>query len=333
MRISTVFICRHERIGQLLLFLIALLTGTLWSDAQESFKPIQPLVVPLPPGERSIARLMLQPDGNVYGMVPAPDNQWRYFRVVPGAPSVEMVSSIPDLVMPPAEILANPVLPWQWDAARKQGYYLTAKGRLMSYRADGTNTDLGQVAGTRPFEEKEEAYQLSRTLLVTPAGDVYTAGDKGTLFKYMPGSATVTKLEARLPAVVGREPWASLDAAVVGPDGVIYGGTFDGYLFSFNPQTNTVTIVGKPFRAQHIAALVIRKGVLHGIGGDEDTIPRVFSYDLTTHGFTIGSLFIRGLNERVLNFYEPIGAYVSDATGSVYVSTRSRVGNLYFWPH
>lgn len=314
------------------LLLLALLAGANAGQAQGSFKPIQPIMVPLPPGERSILKLVLQPDGNVYGIVPAPDNTWRFFRInKPGNNAVEMVKAVPDLALPPKEFLANHDLPWQWDAVRKQGYLLTGKGRLLSYRADGSTTDLGQVAGTRPFEEKEEGYQLSRTLLITPAGDVYTAGDKGALYKYSPGAATVSKLAVSLPAVVGREPWATLDAAVVGPDGLIYGGTFDGYLFTFNPQTAVVTNLGKPFRAQHVAALAIRDGVLHGIGGDEDTIPRVFSFDPATRGFTLGGLFIRGLGDRPLNYYEPIGAAATDAAGNVYVSTSGRIGNLYVW--
>ncbi|HVF10591.1 MAG TPA: hypothetical protein VNA16_07305 [Abditibacteriaceae bacterium] len=299
---------------------------------------MHPIMVPLPPGERAIAKLLQQPDGNVYGIVPAPDNQWRFFRINKPkaggteAGTVEMVKAVPDLVLPPKEILANHALPWQWDAARKQGYALTSKGHLLSYRADGTTTDLGQVAGTRPFEEKEEGYQLSRMLLVTPAGDVYTAGDKGALYKYTPGAATVSKLEAHLPAVVGREPWASLDAAVIGPDGLIYGGTFDGYLFTFNPQTGAVTNLGKPFRAQRIASLAFRRGVLHGIGGDDDAMPRVFSFDPATRGFTLGAIFTLGLPERVLNYYEPVGACAADAAGNIYVSTLGRMGNLYLWP-
>jgi hypothetical protein len=292
--------------------------------------PLEPLALPLPPGERAIARMQMQPDGNVYGLAPAADGQWRLLRITPD--KVTPVTIVPGLVMPPAEILLTPDLAWQWDVAREQGYVMASTGRLLIYRADGTTTDLGQVAGTRPFEEKSsDGYQLSRTLVITQAGDVYTAGDKGAIHHYTPGAAAVTKLNARLPAIAGRESWASLDAAVIGPDGLLYGGTFDGYMFTFDPKTETVINHGKPLRAQRIAVLVFREGILYGVGGGEQDIPRTFSFDPVTHGFTLGGLFTHGVKGQGQNYYEPVGACAADAAGNIYVSTAGRLGNLYRW--
>jgi len=301
----------------------------LFVAAQTLPVPLQILPLPLPPGERSVSRLLQAPDGNAYGIVPLAGARWRFLRIA-GA-EVSEVKQVPGLVMPPAPLMPDGSQAWQWDFTRRQGYVLTSEGRLMSYGADGATKELGQVAGTRPFEEKT-GFQLSRTLLLAPGGELYTAGDGGFLFRYTPGAAAAEKLQARLPAIVGREPWASLDAAAIAADGTIYGGTYDGYIFSFNPQTVAVVNFGKPFRAQRIATLFFRDNLLYGIGGGNDDLPRLFCFNTATHGFTLGGLFTHGVTPRLLNYYEPVGANTTDAAGNTYFATTGRLGGLFRWP-
>lgn len=286
------------------------------------------LPLPLPPGERSVSQLLQAPDGNVYGIVPIADGRSRFVRIA--GDEVSEVKQIPGLVVPPPKIMANSSDTWNWDFVKQQGYILASNGRLRTYSADGNARDLGQVAGTRPFEEKT-GFQLSRALLFTATGEVCTAGENGAIFHYAPGTDTVTKLKAKLPAIVGREPWASLDAAVIAPDGIIYGGTYDGYIFSFDPKTLAVINFGKPFRAQRISALFFRENLLYGIGGGEDDLPHVFCFNPTTRGFTLGGLFTDGITPRLLNYYEPVSACAADAAGNIYFSTTGRLGSLFRW--
>lgn len=294
------------------------------------FAPLEPLVVPLPPGERAITRL-LPIDGGIYGIVARPGNRPVFLHVdeaVDGG--VTLVDALPGIVLPPIEILTLPDLPWEWDAGRQQGYYLDERGHFRVYAGDGDATDLGAVAGTRPFEKN--GFQISRALLRLPGGDVYAAGENGAIFRYSPGAGTLEKRTGRLPAVTGREPWASLDAAVAGPNGLIYGGTFDGYLFSYDPATDVVVNLGKPFHESRMQALTFRAGILYGIGGDPTGLPRVFAYDPGTHGFTLGGLlFGKPDPSLACIIYEPIGALAVDADGAVYLSSTGTIGELYRW--
>jgi outer membrane protein assembly factor BamB len=204
-------------------------------------------------------------------------------------------------------------------------YFLNDTGILCRDQFSTTNA-IGQVAGTRPFEK--DGYQLSHTLVFDHDGNVLTTGKDGALFRYSVASNKLEQLTARLPAVKGREPWASLDAAVLGPDGLIYGGTFDGYIFTFNPKTLEVINLGKPLRQQRLRGLAFSTGRLYGIGGEDDGFCRSFAFDPKTRGFELGGT-LRTTDNKVIT--APVGAMAADKDGNIYIGTTGRLGNLYVW--
>ena len=61
-----------------------------------------------------------------------------------------------------------------------------------------------------------------------------------------PARAKIEPLAIQAPAVPGRERWTRVDAFLLDPSGMIYGGTSDGYLFRLDPEKLTVTNLGKP---------------------------------------------------------------------------------------
>ncbi len=305
-----------HRCAIILLFTL-LLVARFATAAPGLFQHLATPPLPYAPGERSVSRLLLL-GKTVYGII-ALGGAKAYLFSVKG--TITPLDALPGITVPPLDVLGNPARPWAWDPMRKRGYSLSETGVLLSYADDGKCTELGAVAGTRPFEAT--GYQVSRALALDATGVVYTAGDGGAIHAYTPGTNKLEKLSARVPAVRGREPWASLDAAVFGPDGLLYGGSFDGYLFTFNPKSNEVINLGKPFRAQRIQGLAFRKGKLYGIGGDEDGIPRTFNFDPRTRGFELGGPPASG--------FEPIGAMLADADGNIYFSTVGRLANLHIW--
>ena len=268
---------------------------------------LQSIDLPFPPGERSVTGLAFGADGMLYGTMEHEDGSApTFFRYDPGGKGVAQ----PAKALPPEA--ASP-------------YSLSATGALQKRAADGTLGELGQVAGTRPFEPN--GYQVSRALVSDADGNIYTAGKGGAIFRYNPADAKLEALEAHLPAVVGREAWASLDAAVIGPDGLLYGGTFDGYLFTFDPAAGEVVNLGKPLRQQRIQGLAFSGGKLYGIGGEPEGLPRSFAFDPVTRSFELGGT----LKSDLGNIYEPIGAMVADPDGNIYIGVTGRLGNLFMW--
>src|SRR5262245_10110828 len=195
-------------------------------------------------------------------------------------------------------------------------------GHFFSYDvAAGKFTDHGAIAGHRTFEEPRHAAdlnrgvkektsyprQVSRAITVDGRGSAFTGGAGGHLVRFDFAARKLEKLQLRLPAVPGREPWASLDAAVVdrrhqreeGDYTSLVGGTSDGYLFElrlFDNGKHQLRPRGRALAQGTIQGLVLAprgggggggkgKGegggegggggrTIHGVGGGREGMPR-----------------------------------------------------------
>src|SRR5207237_10688031 len=108
--------------------------------------------------------------------------------------------------------------------------------------------------------------QVSRAIAVIPKLGAFTGGKDGYLYRFDFGTGKLEQTTFRLPSVAGREPWASLDAAVVlhraDEDWEILGGTSDGYLFELRPGEEAPIELRPRGRA-------LGQGTIHAMG----TIP------------------------------------------------------------
>ena len=203
--------------------------------------------------------------------------------------------------------------------------------------ASGKFTDLGVVSERIPEGEKfQKDKMMSRMLVVDQEGNVFASGENGAFFRFNPKAPKLEKLSIRAPAVPGREPWTRVDAFLLNPSGVIYGGTSDGYLFRLDPEKLTVTNLGKPLNQYRIDGLVRGPdGKLYGVGGDKEEMARLFSYDPSTGAYNL--LGFVDVNRRPYYTWQAyvIGAMASDDYGTVYIGEDERISKLYLfypWP-
>ena len=202
--------------------------------------------------------------------------------------------------------------------------------------AKGTFRDLGVVANKIPEGEKFEKDKImSRMLVVDRNGNVFASGEDGAFFRFNPnGGQGIEKLAISAPAVPGREPWNRVDAFLLDPSGMIYGGTSDGYLFRLDPEKLTVTNLGKPLIQYRINGLVrAPNGKLYGVGGNQEGMARLFSYDPVEGSYDV--LGFVDVNRRPYYTWQAymIGAMAADADGSVYIGENERISKLYlFYP-
>jgi outer membrane protein assembly factor BamB len=216
-------------------------------------------------------------------------------------------------------------------------YGLTApNAHFFSYSiADGKFHDFGVVVARAPFGEKfEKNKTMSRMLAIDEAGMVFASGEDGAFFRFDAKAQKLEKLAIHAPAVPGREPWTRVDAFLLDPSGVIYGGTSDGYLFRLDPAKLTVTNLGKPLSQYRIDGLVrAPDGELYGTGGTEEDMARLFSYDPRTGAYNV--LGFIDVNRRPYYTWQAyvIGALVCGADGTIYIGEDERISRLYlFYP-
>jgi outer membrane protein assembly factor BamB len=216
-------------------------------------------------------------------------------------------------------------------------YGLTApNAHFFSYSiADAKFHDFGVVAEKIPFGEKfEKDKMMSRMLVVDSKGMVFASGEDGAFFRFNSKIQKLEKLAIHTPAVPGREPWTRVDAFLSDPSGVIYGGTSDGYLFRLDPDTLRVTNLGKPLNQYRIDGLVrAPDGQLYGVGGTEEEMARLFSYDPHTGAYNV--LGFIDVNRRPYYTWQAyvIGALACGLDGTIYIGEDERISKLYlFYP-
>jgi hypothetical protein len=216
-------------------------------------------------------------------------------------------------------------------------YGLTSPGaHFFEYSpTNGKFSDLGVVANKIPEGEKfEKDKMMSCMLAADQSGNVYASGENGTIFRFRPSESKIAPLPIHAPAVPGREPWTRVDAFLLDPSGMIYGGTSDGYLFRLDPEKLTVTNLGKPLMQSRMNGLVRgANGKLYGTGGGKDDMARLFSYDPASGEYKV--LGFVDVNRRPYYTWRAytIGAIAADKDGTVYIGEDERISKLYlFYP-
>ena len=113
---------------------------------------------------------------------------------------------------------------------------------------------------------------------------------------------------------------------------MVFGGTSDGYLFRLDPKTLELHNLGKPLNQYRIRGLVCApNGKLYGVGGDDEEMARLFSYDPSNGAYQM--LGMIDVNRRPYYSWQ---AYVIDAMaigadGTVYLGQSERKSKLYLY--
>lgn len=221
------------------------------------------------------------------------------------------------------------------DRARDIIYGLSyPNGQFFSYSIpDGKFTIIGKVAEKPiPGERFEHDKNISRELFVDPKGFVFASGENATLFRFDPTSHKLEKLRITAPTVLGREPYNRVDAWTEDESGNLFGGTSDGYLFRLDPATLQLTNLGKPLNQYRIRGLAFgRNGKLYGVGGDDDEMARLFSYDPTSGSYEM--LGMVDVNRRPYYSWQAyvIDAVVAGSDGTIYIGQAERKSKLYLY--
>lgn len=282
--------------------------------------------------------LVVSPDGDVYiGTSAGVDNNGEGYNGYPGGHLLKYTpkndEQKPIRTDAPVEVtdLGIPVPGEGIYCLAISGYWIHGLtypgGHAFSYQIDTAKfTVHGKVAEKSiPGEKFENEKNISRAM--TAWGDTaYSSGGDGFLYRL------ATKLKLRAPTVPGREPYNRVDAwvGVEGDDQTVYGGTSDGYLFRM--KGGKIENLGKPLNQYRIRGLVhAPNGKLYGVGGDDDEMARLFSYDPSTGAYEI--LGFIDVNRRPYYAWQAyrIDSMAIGLDGTIYLGQAERKSKLYLY--
>jgi hypothetical protein len=223
------------------------------------------------------------------------------------------------------------------DTARNILYGLTyPSGNFFSYDISSAKFSLhGKVAEHRIHGEKFERDRLiGRALGIDGKGNVFMSGEAGAFFCYRQGAANIERLGITVPAEPGRDVYSRVDVWNSDESGILYGGTSDGYLFRLHPDSLKVENLGKPLNQYRMTGLVLaHNGKFYGVGGDDDDMARLFSYDPGSGVYQV--LGFIDVNRRPYYSWQAyrIGAMTVGRDGTIYIGENERKSRLYlFYP-
>lgn len=161
--------------------------------------------------------------------------------------------------------------------------------------------DLGEIDLKVVFHGPERDWRsLPRALVCDDSGRVYTSSTNGILVYYDPQFQKIVSTGLKIPGIKFPIQFES-DYPVVeyfakASQGMIYGGTSDGYLFSFCPSTMKLINLGKPRMQRRLRALTVGvDGNVYLLAGERKaaTACQMYLYDTKNGGYTnLGVLIV-----------------------------------------
>jgi outer membrane protein assembly factor BamB len=211
-------------------------------------------------------------------------------------------------------------------------------GHLFAYEIPQKKfQDLGEIDHKIIFHGPERDWRsLPRALVVDDAGRVYTSGDGGALVYYDPNSGKIQSTGVTLPgeyypvqAYVGHPV---VEYLARDERGLIYGGSSDGFLFSFNPSTMKLVNFGKPRTSRRLRALTIgQDGRVYMVAGERIEPCRLFYFDPKEGGFhDLGVIAVDRSPYYSWRGYE-FDSMATGADGTIYLGESERRSHLFLY--
>jgi len=177
---------------------------------------------------------------------------------------------------------------------------------------------------------KDKAF--SRCLVMDGVGHVYGTHSLGTLFRFNIFFRSIEDLGVKIPTVAGREFYNQLDSGVHDPHTrrIYGGGTADGVLFWFDPDTLETRSLGKVIAEPRVRAIATAPdGRIFGVAGCEDGMGHLFVHDpKRCETRDLGLMFAASeIWRRGFEF----DAACTGPNGEIYFGESEREGHLFMY--
>ena len=202
-----------------------------------------------------------------------------------------------------------------------------------------TFKDLGSIDSQVVFNGPERCWRsLPRALVLDDSGRVFTSGTEGKLVYYDPSLGKIVTTDLQIPQerypIQSVESYAVVEYFVRAGEGIIYGGSSDGYLFSFDPAKMELFNLGKPNSSRRLRALALGKdGKVYLMAGERSTIQpcQLFSYDPGRGNFqNLGLLIVDRSPYYYWRGYQ-FDCMTTGRDGTIYFGESERRSHLFLY--
>ncbi len=200
-------------------------------------------------------------------------------------------------------------------------------------------TDLGEVDPHKVYHGPERQWRtLSRALICDDSGKVYMSGNKGMLKYYDPETGELVNMDIQVPGdyyyLQFYQDYTAVEYFARDTGNLIYGGTTDGYLFSFDPQQMQMNNLGKVRASRRLRCLTVGKdGKVYMMAGERSTTRpcQFYSYDPHFGRFeTLGLL----IADRSPYYYwrgQQFDCMTTGLDGTIYFGESERKSHLFLY--
>jgi outer membrane protein assembly factor BamB len=270
------------------------------------------------------------PGGHLYRYNPKSDNQKVKLPV--------MSCELEDLGIPLAN---NSIYALTINPEGNEIYVITyPDGHFFVYNIEMKKfTDLGPVDERIVFHGPERYWRsLPRSLVCDHSGKVFFSGTEGIIRYYDPVTRKLISTDIRIPGdyyyLQFFEDYAVVDYFTTDPNGLIYGGTSDGYLFSFDPAGMKLKNLGKMRASRRLRCLSVGfDGKVYIMAGERSSSRpcQFYSYDPRTGGYDdLGLLIV----DRSPYYYwrgQQFDAMTTGKDGTLYIGESERRSHLFLY--
>ena len=215
-------------------------------------------------------------------------------------------------------------------------------GHLFIYDiANDQFKDIGEIDQEVTFHGPERNWRsLPRALICDDTGRVYTSSTNGQIICFLPDLVKIVPTGLFIPTDY-YHTHISTDYAVVeyfakDSSGLIYGGSSDGFLFSFNPDPQNMQLInlGKIRAPRRLRCLTVGKdGKVYFIAGLRSTsrVCQFYSYNPQSGGFEALGLLIADRSPYYYWRGYQFDSMTTGIDGTIFIGESERRSHLFLY--
>jgi len=213
-------------------------------------------------------------------------------------------------------------------------------GHFFIYDIEGKKLkDLGPIDHEVTFHGPERNWRsLPRALICDDDGRVYTSGSNGMLVYYCPRAGKIESTGLAIPSDDYRAhrfiDYAVIDCFAKDCNGLIYGGSSDGYFFSFDPEKNELISFGKVRAARRARCLISAKnGKVYLMAGERMVSKpcQLYVFDPDTRGFSALGILRVDRSPYYLRTGYQFDCSAVGRDGTIFFGESDRRGKLFMY--